>query len=109
MTKEHVSKCCGYYVHICRKKENGYMGFCGKCGKKLLKNEIRIHKKKEYEPLLIRLIENDRLIEEKLCHLFSVIESNKGDKAVEDALQEEISQYRKAKSLLISVSEEKEG
>ena len=44
-----------------------------------------------------------RLIEEKLCHLFSVIESNKGDKAVEDALQEEISQYRKAISLLTPV------
>ena len=41
-----------------------------------------------------------RLIEDKLSHLLSVIELNKGDKAVSDALQEEMSQHRKAISLL---------
>ena len=47
-----------------------------------------------------------RLIEDKLCHLLSVIELNKGDKAVSDALQEEISQYRKAISLLTPIPED---
>lgn len=36
-----------------------------------------------------------RLIEDKLCHLLSVIESNKGDKVVKNALEEEISQLSK--------------
>ena len=44
-----------------------------------------------------------KFLEDKLCHLLSVIELNKGDKAVSDALQEEISQYRKAISLLTPI------
>ena len=48
-----------------------------------------------------------KFLEDKLCHLLSVIELNKGDKAVSDALQEEISQYRKAISLLTPIPEDK--
>ena len=48
-----------------------------------------------------------KFLEDKLCHLLSVIELNKGDKAVSDALQEEISQYRKAISLLTPIPEGK--
>ena len=47
-----------------------------------------------------------KFLEDKLCHLLSVIELNKGDKAVSDALQEEISQYRKAISLLTPIPED---
>jgi len=57
--KEYVSKCCAYFVYFYKKQEGNYVGFCGRCGKKLTEDEIRIHKEEKYKPLLTRLIEKD--------------------------------------------------